>query len=196
VVRALPLGVTPVVLADRRFARATLLTWLEQQGLEYVVRIERGTVISPVRGPRWKLGEETIAPGALQGHAQVRYGLYHGRPRELWLNVAGCWRTTARQQARRGHRPPPEPWYWATNLRSATGAVAWYRQRWWIEPSFRDTKGRFGLALTQVGQAERLGRLVVGLTLAVAWLSLARLPEGRASPQDGRARWRNGGRPA
>jgi hypothetical protein len=53
VVRALPLGVTPVVLADRGFARATLLTWLEEQGLDYVIRIDRGTCISPARAPRW-----------------------------------------------------------------------------------------------------------------------------------------------
>jgi hypothetical protein len=33
-----------------------------------------------------------------------------------------------------------------------------------------------------VGRAERLGRLVVGLTLALAWLSLAVLPEVRAKP--------------
>ncbi len=141
VVRALPLGVCPVVLADRGFARATLLTWLAEQGLEYVVRIDRGTTISPARGPRWKLGEETIRPGDLQWYAHVRYGLYHDRPRELWINVACCWRTTARQQASRGHRPPPDPWYLATSLGSAAVAVAWYRQRWWIEPSFRDTKG-------------------------------------------------------
>ena len=182
VVRALPLGVTPVVLADRGFARATLLTWLAQHGLAYVIRIDRGTVISPATGPRWKLGEETIAPGDLHWHPQVRYGLYHDRPRELWLNVACCWRTTARQQQSRGHRPPKQAWYLATNLGSAARAVAWYRQRWWIEPSFRDTKSRFGLAGTQVGQAARLGRLVVGLTLALAWLSLAVLPEVRAKP--------------
>lgn len=183
VVRSLPVGVCPVVLADRGFARATLLTWLEQQGLEYVVRIDRGTVISPASGPRWKLGEETIAPGDLQWHAHVRYGLYHDRPRELWINVACCWRTTARQQQSRGHRPPQEPWYLATSVGSGAVAVAWYRQRWWVEPSFRDTKGRFGLALTQVGSAARLGRLVVGLTLALAWLTLAVLPEVRAKPR-------------
>jgi hypothetical protein len=183
VVRALPLGVTPVVLADRGFARATLLTWLENQGLEYVIRIDRGTCISPARGPRWKLGEETIAPGELQWHPQVRYGLYHDRPRDVWCNIVCCWRTTARQQRSRGHRPPKEPWYLATNVGSGAAAVAWYRQRWWVEPSFRDTKGRFGLAATQIGSAERLSRLVVGLTLALAWLSLAVLPEVRAKPQ-------------
>ena len=182
VVRALPVGVCPVVLADRGFARATLLTWLEQQGVDYVIRIDRGTTISPAQGPRWKLGEETIAPGDLQWHPQVRYGLYHDRPRDVWCNVACCWRTTARQQHSRGHRPPQEPWYLATTLGSGAAAVAWYRQRWWVEPSFRDTKGRFGLAATQVGSAARLGRLVVGLTLALAWLSLAVLPEVRAKP--------------
>jgi hypothetical protein len=34
VVRALPVGATPVILADRGVAGATLLTWWEQQGLE------------------------------------------------------------------------------------------------------------------------------------------------------------------
>lgn len=182
VVRALPLGVNPVVLADRGFARATLLTWLEEQGLDYVIRIDRGTCISPAQGPRWKLGEETIAPGELQWHPHVRYGLYHDRPRDIWCNIVCCWRTTARQQRSRGHRPPKEPWYLATSLRSGEQAVAWYRQRWWVEPSFRDTKGRFGLAATQVGTAARLGRLVIGLTLALAWLTLAVLPEVRAKP--------------
>ena len=33
-----------------------------------------------------------------------------------------------------------------------------------------------------MGQAERLGRLVVGLTLALVWLTLAVLPEVRAKP--------------
>jgi hypothetical protein len=182
VLRALPLGVRPVILADRGFARATLLEWLAEQEVDYVIRIDRGTCISPARRPRWKLGAETIKPGELQWHPQVRYGLYHDRPRELWINVGCCWRTTARQQRRRGHRPPTEPWYLATNLGSGERAVAWYRQRWWVEPSFRDTKGRFGLAATQIGSAERLGRLVIGLTLALAWLSLAVLPEVRAKP--------------
>ena len=182
VVRALPLGVSPVVLADRGFARATLLMWLGAQGLDYVIRIDRGTCISPAQGPRWKLGAEIMAPGDLQWHPQVRYGLYHDRPRDVGCNIVCAWRTTARQQRSRGHRPPHEPWYLATSLSSRAGAVAWYRQRWWVEPSFRDTKGRFGLAATQVGSAERLGRLVVGLTLAVTWLSLAVLPEVRAKP--------------
>ena len=182
VVRALPVGVRPVILADRGFARASFLTWLEEQGVDYVVRIDRGTTMSPATGPRWKLGEAAITRGELQWHRRVRYGLYHDRPRDLWINLACCWRTTARQQQSRGHHPPPEPWYLATSLGSAVRAVAWYRQRWWVEPSFRDTKGRFGLAATQVGSAARLGRLVVGLTLALAWLSLAVLPEVRAKP--------------
>jgi hypothetical protein len=38
VVRALPHGVRPVVLADRGFGRAAFLTWLQANGLDYVVR--------------------------------------------------------------------------------------------------------------------------------------------------------------
>jgi hypothetical protein len=68
----------------------------------------------------------------------------------------------------------------ATSWRSADQAAAWYRQRWWIEPSFKDSKSKFGLAAVQVGSAARLGRLLLGLTLALAWLTLSALPQMKA----------------
>jgi hypothetical protein len=46
VVRALPLGVQPIVLADRGFARHTFFEWLQGHGLVYVVRIDKGTVLT------------------------------------------------------------------------------------------------------------------------------------------------------
>jgi hypothetical protein len=138
-----------------------------------------------MHAPRWKLGEETLGPGELQWHPQVRYGLYHDRPRALWINLVCCGRTTAHQRRSRGHRPPAAPWYLATNLGRGERAVAWYRPRGWIAPRFRDTKGRFGLAASQSGSAERLGRLVIGLTRAWAWLTLTVLPQVRAKPPGG-----------
>jgi hypothetical protein len=173
VVAALPPGVRPVVLADRGFARATFLAALGQRGLDYVVRIDKGTCLTEPGGRRWKLGEEGLRPGQVRWAPGVRYGLHHGRPRDLELNVALCWRV-AKCRARR--EPPQEPWYLATSLGTAGRAVAWYWRRGWIEQSFKDAKSRFGLARARVGCPERLARLLAALTLALAWLTLAALP--------------------
>lgn len=110
VLRALPAGVRPVVLADRGFARADFPAWLQRHGADFVVRACRGTCLTAPDGSRWKLGERDPAPGRLAWAPGVRYGLYHGRPRDLVLNVAQCWRTP-RHQAREPRSPQPaEPW--------------------------------------------------------------------------------------
>lgn len=90
VVRALPEGVCPVVLADRGFHRASFIRWLKDHRLDYVVRLKKGSCITEEDGHRWKLGEEGLKPGQLRFVGGVRYGLYHDRPRDLWINVALC----------------------------------------------------------------------------------------------------------
>ncbi len=113
---ALPAGVRPVLLADRGFARASFLEWLQGRRVDYVVRIDRGTCITEPDGRCWKLGQEHLARGQLGFAPGVRYGLYHGRPRELVLKpgavVAGAARPLPRPapQATRpavvpGHQP-------------------------------------------------------------------------------------------
>nr|MBF6592688.1 transposase [Ktedonobacterales bacterium] len=161
VVRALPLGVRPIVLADRGFARATFLEWLQEHRLDYVVRIDKGTCMTEADGRRWKLGEEARQRGDLAFHPLVRYGLYHGRPRDVWTHLALTWRLPRHQQRDPRHTAPEQPWYLATNLPSAAQAVAWYRQRFWIEESFKDSKSRFGLKYAQIGTAARLTRLLM-----------------------------------
>ena len=104
----------------------------------------------------------------------MRYGLHHGRPRDLWLNVALCWRVAKCRASKR--TLPKEPWYLATSLGTAARAVAWYWRRGWIEQSFKDSKGRFGLERVQVGCPQRLTRLLAAQTLALAWLTPAALP--------------------
>ena len=71
-----------------------------------------------------------------------------------------------------------------TSLGSRFGAASWYWQRGWIEQSFKDSKSRFGLARVQVGSPERLSRLLMALTIALSWLTLAALPEIGALPKD------------
>jgi hypothetical protein len=182
VLETLPAGVRPVVLADRGFARATFFAFLQQRGADYVVRIDRSTVLTAADGTRTKLGHDGLRPGQLRWLAPVRYGLYHGRPRALWLNVALCWRVGKRRTSQR--TAPKEPWYLATSLPDAGRTVAWYWRRGWIEQSFRDAKQRFGLSRVQVGCPDRLSRLVMALTLALSWLTVLGLPRrGLLPPQ-------------
>jgi hypothetical protein len=183
VVRALPRGVRPVLLADRGFARASFFAWLDAHGLDYVVRVNKKTCLTETDGRRWKLGEEGTRPGRLGWAPNVRYALYHGRPTEVVLNVALCWKVS-RSRARNPRREPPrEPWYLATSLKDAKSAASWYWQRGWIEQSFKDAKSRFGLARVRVRCPERLSRLLMALTVALTWLSLMGLPELGAMPR-------------
>jgi Transposase DDE domain len=183
VVRALPPDVRPLVLADRGFGRATFLTWLQEQGPDCVVRITAGTGLVATDGSRWRLGTERLQPGELRWAPDMRYGQrYQGRPRDLRVNVALCWRLPRHMQRRRHSQQADESWYLATNQHSAQQAVAWYRQRFWIEESFKDSKSRLHLKHVRIGSPERLTRLLLALTIALCWLALAALPESSALP--------------
>jgi hypothetical protein len=185
VIGALPRGVRPVILADRGFHRASFVAWLERHGLDYVVRIKKGSCITEKDGRRWKLGEEGLRPGESRFREGVRYGLYHDRPRELSINVALCWRISKSRARNPRREQPEEPWYLATSLKNAKSAVSWYWQRGWIEQSFKDAKSRFGLSGVKVGCPQRLGRLLMALTIALSWLTLMGLPEGGALLPEG-----------
>jgi hypothetical protein len=140
VLAALPLGVRPVILADRGFARAPLFAWLQERRVDYVIRVNKGTCLTNARNVRTKLGDAGMRPGEIRWLPHVRYGLYHGRPRDLSLNVACCWRV-AKRHADPRRKTPKEPCgcplgSMATSLGDAGRAVAWYWRRGWIEQSF------------------------------------------------------------
>ena len=116
-VRALPGSVRPVILADRGFHRAGFIGWLGRHHLHYVVRIRKGACITEASGHRWRLGQEGLKIGEVRFLEGVRYGLYHGRPRELSINVALCWRITKSRAKKLRGEQPQEPWYLATSLK-------------------------------------------------------------------------------
>lgn len=118
VVGALPAGVRPVILADRGFARATFFAWLQKHRLQYVVRIDKGTCLTEADGRRWKLGEEEgFRPGQLRWAPEVRYGLYHGRAREILLNVGlFVGRSRRAEQPTPGASSPKNPGTWPPAL--------------------------------------------------------------------------------
>lgn len=147
------------------------------------MRLKKGTCLTEADGRRWKLGQEGLKRGQLRWVEGVRYGLYHGRPRALRINVALCWRIPKSRARDPRRKQPQEPWYLATSLKDAQAAASWYWQRGWIEQSFRDSKSRFGLAEVMVSSPKRLGRLLMALTVALAWLTLMGLPGVGAMPR-------------
>ncbi len=175
VIAALPSGVRPVVLADRGFARAPLFQWLQERRVDYVIRVNKGICLTDARDLRTKLGDAGMRPGKIRWLPQMRYGLYHGRPRDLWVNVACCWRV-AKRHADPQRKAPKQPWYLATSLGDAGRAVAWYWRRGWIEQSFKDSKSGFGMDTAQIRCPLRLTRLLAALTIALSWLTLLGLP--------------------
>jgi hypothetical protein len=188
VVGALPPGVRPVILADRGFARASFLEFLQAEQLDYVVRLDRGTCLTDARGQRWKLGQDDPRPGQIQFTPHVRYGLFHDRPRDLWINVASYWYVPPSRRADPRRVAPPAPWSLATSLPSGRQAGAWYWQRGWEEQSFKDSKSRcFGLDAVQCGCPARLNRLLAALTCALAWLAVLGLPRRGVQPPGWRA---------
>ncbi len=68
VIAVLPSQVRPIILADRGFARASFLQWLQRHQLDYVVRLDKGTCLTEWDGRRWKLGEETCSLGNAAGY--------------------------------------------------------------------------------------------------------------------------------
>jgi hypothetical protein len=184
----LPAGVRPVVLADRGFARAPFFAFLQAHRVDYVVRVNKGTCLTDARDVRTKLGATGMQPGQMRWLPRVRYGLYHGRPRDLWVNIACCWRV-AKRHADPRRKPPKEPCGCplggiATSLGDAGRAVAWYWRRGWIEQSFKDSKSGFGMDAAQIRCPNRLTRLLAALTIALGWLTLLGLPRLGMLPQD------------
>jgi hypothetical protein len=109
-------------------------------------------------GRRWKTGEEGLQRGDLRSHPTVRYGLSHGRPRDLHIHLALARRLPRHQQRDQRQAKPEQPWYLATNQPVSAQAVAWYHQCFWIEESFKDSTSRSCLKHVQIGTPARLTR--------------------------------------
>lgn len=90
---------------------------------DFVVRATKGPRLTEPDDRRWGPGEEGLAEGLVRWCPAVRYGLHHGPPRDLTLNVALCWRAP---RSRATKKPPKEPWPLDTGLTAAARAVRWY----------------------------------------------------------------------
>ena len=167
--RHLPSGIRPLLLADRGFGRASLIHFLQQMPrhtgypVDYVIRL-RGDVVVQNSGYRGRLRDYPLRKGRINFWLQTLYR----SDGAVVINLVLYWA--------RGHR---EPWYLATSLTDPRQAVKMYRKRMQPEQYFKDGKQRFGLSRSTVTTTHRLQRLLVGLLLACCLLILVGL---RVSP--------------
>lgn len=124
----LPAGYPYVLVADRGFGRASLIQWLQQQDISYIVRL-KGDVSVTHRGRKRLLRDYHLHFG--EGHL-YRHVAYR-QDEVVTINLVLTWLMLSTNK-------PDEPWYLATNGTSFTQATQGYFARMEIEEFFRDDK--------------------------------------------------------
>lgn len=144
-----------VVLADREFCSVKLATWLQEQEVEFCLRLKKNEFISSENTKGTQLNELGLKPGISWFIEDVKVTK---TPRIGGFNVVGKWQRKICGVA------PKEGWFILTNLTSKEAAIAAYRKRFGIEEMFRDFKsGGYNLEDTNV-----TGKRLISLILLIA----------------------------
>jgi len=176
VVASLPPGCKPLFLMDRGYARVDLLRELRLLDIPYLIRGRKQTMIR-VAGERLSLGRLRYRARRPKRYVHV---LYHGTKREP-VDVVVY------------HDPSfKEPWFLlvppeSEKLLPTTEVVQLYRERMWVELTFRDWKTHLGVRGLQLESdpARRLERVLLALTVAyILLVHLGASPAGRRVRQD------------
>ncbi|MGQ9556043.1 MAG: transposase [Anaerolineae bacterium] len=136
----LPPGLLAVVVADRGFARATLMQWLRGRKRSFVIRFDGDTWLrlpDGRTGPAHKL--LALKPGQRQWLPHAHYGQQEQVP----VAVLALWE--------QGHK---EPWYLASDLTDAEMIDTLYHWRMRAEQGYRDEKS--GVILREGGDRHQL----------------------------------------
>lgn len=147
----LPVGATVRLLGDRFYGTADLIGWCQDHNWGYRFRLK---------------GNLTVFEGTRKTTAAAC-------AKERMFSLEDVELTARRVRTHIGiiHDPGhPEPWIIAMSERPGYLHTLEYGQRWGIEPMFSDFKSRgFGLEETQIRHADRLGRLILVMALALYW---------------------------
>lgn len=120
-----------ILLADREYTGQLWFTFLHQQGIDFVIRLQR----------------ECYKHDTLKSYRSLeKKALRRKRAVWTWLNWPDC-RLKLVMCRNEDPRPPKDPrkrvepvFYWLTSLDNAQAAPAHYRKRWRIEQCFKALK--------------------------------------------------------
>lgn len=147
----LPAAAGVVLLADRFYGTPELIRWCRDRGWDYRLRL-KGNLTTRIGARKATTGELA----ASRGHYFQDVALTGKR---VTTNI-GVLRDP-------GHA---EPWIIAMSARPGYLTTLDYASRWGIEPMFSDFKSRgFGIEDTHIQYSDRLGRLILVMSLALYW---------------------------
>jgi hypothetical protein len=183
-------GYEVVIVADRGFRRASLLKYLRQLELHYVIRVCGNVWISTHENARMSgcrlqetrrkhsgiLGDIKLKAGERIGIHNATYQKTLQVPTNLILGRLEAERAKklmARRIKTKGSKKKKlEAWYIATDLNDLNMAYCLYEKRMWIEEMFRDFKSRFHWCGYKVETEERREMLTFCLMVSYTIVAL------------------------
>jgi hypothetical protein len=157
VLNLLPAEPRVILLFDRGYARVSLLRFLHQLDVCYVIRARNNVWVQCGQAFSGTLGEFPVLPGAQYWRPQV---ICHLQER-CQVNLVITHDARAR-----------EPWYLLTNLQRASTTVRCYERRFRCEELFRDLKDQLHLETIRLWHTERVARLLFGIVVLYYALTL------------------------
>lgn len=147
----IPEGASVMLAADRFYGTAALIGWCREAGWGYRIRL-KGNLTLQHKGGEITTGEAVkLCPEGLTNAELYGSGV----------------RTNIGFLHEKGHK---EPWIIAMDSPPTKGRVRDYGMRWGIESMFSDLKSRgFGLMESKIQRPERLGKLLLIMTIALHW---------------------------
>jgi hypothetical protein len=150
-------GYCILVLGDREFHSIKLANWLQDKGINFVLRQKIGTYVCLPNSSFQRLATLELVPGISLFFEQVQFTKQKGFAK---FNLAGYYPRRYRGKVE------PSGWYLLTNLGSTKAAIQAFKRRSGIEAMFRDCKtGGYNLESTYV-EGQRLITLILLIAIA------------------------------
>ena len=142
-----------LLIGDREFHSAQLGKWLQDNGVDFILRQKANNYIQTFTEDYQPLKQFGFERGDKLFYHQVR----SHKDKQLGdFNLAVYWPKPTRS------RKYPEPWYLLTTLSDCNQTLALYRQRWAIETTFKDCKtGGYNLESSRVNESRFLALVLL-----------------------------------
>lgn len=162
----LPSGYRYILVADRGFGRAQLAKWLQEQGIDFIIRVKDDVYVTH-RGKTHLLSRYHLRLGECHLYRQV----FFRKDQVVQVNLVIA-------QLVYGSKIPAQQWCLITSLNSADEAVAGYFCRMQVDEFFRDDKTHLHMEESGTGTVPRWERLLIGLSCSYLILAAIGVQEG------------------
>lgn len=152
----LPEGCKPILMGDRFYGNADIISWCQTHGWDYCLRLKGSLLLAT----QWDAptGSERKLSALWEAGVHQFEDAYLTR-RRVQTNI---------QMIRDDHAQ--EPWFIAMSAKPSVSTARAYAKRWGIECMFSDFKSRgFGLTQSQLRSSGKLNRLIMIMAIALYW---------------------------